>query len=96
MAYFVAWTTMLLVLPLLTVIEPASLVRISAAGLPLTGNVRAGSVELFLKAPPTPKPNPRSVPTIANPPQRNRTTRNAIKQPNHGLVRLGGATAGPA
>jgi hypothetical protein len=86
---------MLLALPLLTLIEPALLVSMSA-GLWLTANVCVGSVTLFLKAPPMPRPNPSSVPMKDPPEQRTRMTMNAIKQPNHGLLRLRGPAAGPA
>ena len=86
---------MLLVLPLLTVTEPALLVSMSA-GLAPTANVCAGSVTLFLKAPPMPTPNPSSVPMRDTPEQRSTIMMNAIKQPNHGLLRLLGATPGPA
>ncbi len=86
---------MLLLLPLLTVTEPALLVSMSA-GLAPTVNVCVGSVTLFLKAPPTPRPNPSNVPTSDTPEHRSTTMMNAIKQPSHGLPRLRGATAGPA
>ena len=85
---------MLLVLPLLMVTEPALLVSMSA-GLAPTANVCAGSVTLFLKAPPKPRPNPSSVPMKDPPEQRTRIMMKAIKQPNHGLLRLRGGTAGP-
>jgi len=86
----------LLALPLLTVTEPASLVSVSTgAGFVLTVNVRAGSVTLFLKDPPIPRPNPSSVPTRDAPEQRSTMMMNAIKQPNHGPLLLRGATSGP-
>ncbi len=84
----------LLALPLLTVTEPALLVSMSV-GLALTVNIRAGSVTLFLKDPPIPRPNPSTVPTRDTPEQRTTMMMNAIKQPNHGPLRLRGATAGP-
>ena len=86
----------LLVLPRLIVTEPASLVSVSTgAGSVLTVNVRAGSVTLFLKDPPIPRPNPSSDPMKDPPEQRTRMIMNAIKQPNHGPLLLRVATPGP-